>query len=53
MQTEFIMPRVVDGKAAGSVPARNGELADFSTDHCVLLLSAMRMDEEAIGRQRG
>ena len=38
MQTEFIMPRVVDGKAAGSVPARNGELADFSTDRRVLLL---------------
>ena len=53
MQTESIMPRVVDGKAAGSGAVRNGELADFSIEHCVLLLSAMRMDEEEIVRQRG
>ena len=32
------MPRAVDGKAAGFVPARKDELADFSTDHRVLLL---------------
>ena len=49
MQTEFILPRVVDGKAAGSVAARNGELADFSTDRRVLLLSAMALVIGAIG----
>jgi len=49
MQTEFMLPRVVDGKAAGSVAARNGELADFSTDRRVLLLSAMALVIGAIG----
>jgi hypothetical protein len=49
MQTESILPRVVDGKAAGSVAARNGELADFSTDRRMLLLSAMALVIGAIG----
>jgi H+/Cl- antiporter ClcA len=49
MQTEFIMSRVVDGNAAGSVAVRNGELADFSTDRRVLLLSAMALVIGAIG----
>jgi H+/Cl- antiporter ClcA/CBS domain-containing protein len=49
MQTESIMPPAVKGRVAGSVAAREDELADFSTDRRVLLLSAMALAIGAIG----
>ena len=49
MQTESIIPTVVGGKAAISVPAVDDGLADFSTDRRVLLLSAMALVIGVIG----
>jgi H+/Cl- antiporter ClcA len=49
MQTQSIIPPVVGGKAAVSVLAVEDELADFSTDRRVLLLSAMALVIGAIG----
>jgi len=48
MQNESIVPALVNGKAAGSSATWEGELADFSTDHRVLLLSAMALAIGAI-----
>jgi len=49
MQTESIIPPVVRGQADVSVLAVEDELADFSTDRRVLLLSAMALVIGAIG----
>jgi H+/Cl- antiporter ClcA len=49
MQTESVIPLVSTGKAARSAPAVEDELADFSTDRRVLLLSAMALMIGAIG----
>jgi H+/Cl- antiporter ClcA/CBS domain-containing protein len=49
MQTESILPSALSDKTAGSVPVVEDRLADFSTDHRVLLLSAMALAVGAIG----
>jgi chloride channel protein, CIC family len=49
MQTESVLPLVLNGKAAAHVAAGEDVLADFSTDRRVLLLSAMAMVIGAIG----
>ena len=49
MQTESVIPSVLTGKAARSAAAVEDELADFSTDRRVLLLSAMALVIGAIG----
>jgi H+/Cl- antiporter ClcA/predicted transcriptional regulator len=49
MQTESNFLSANGGKTAGSVPVVNDELADFSTDHRMLLLSAMALAIGAIG----
>ena len=43
MQTESVIPSVLTGKAGTSAAAVEDELADFSTDRRVLLLSAMAL----------
>src|SRR5664280_3331874 len=48
MQTESVIPSVLNGKAAGSGAAVEDELADFSTNRRVLLLSAMALAIGAI-----
>lgn len=48
MQTESVIPSVLNGKAAVSVAAAEDELADFSTNRRVLLLSAMALAIGAI-----
>jgi CIC family chloride channel protein len=48
MQTESVIPSVPNGKAAGSGAAVEDELADFSTNRRVLLLSAMALAIGAI-----
>ncbi|HUD84461.1 MAG TPA: chloride channel protein [Candidatus Saccharimonadales bacterium] len=49
MQTESAIPSVSNGKAVRSVAIVEDELADFSTDSRVLLLSAMALLIGAIG----
>jgi CIC family chloride channel protein len=49
MQTESVIPSVSTGKAGRSAAAVEDELADFSTDRRVLLLSAMALVIGAIG----
>lgn len=49
MQTESIIPPVMGGKPVVSVLAVEDDLADFSTDRRVLLLSAMALVIGAIG----
>ena len=49
MQTESVIPSVLTGKAALSAAVVEDELADFSTNRRVLLLSAMALVIGAIG----
>ena len=49
MQTESVIPLVSTGTAARPAAAVEDELADFSTDRRVLLLSAMALVIGAIG----
>jgi chloride channel protein, CIC family len=49
MQTDSVLPLVLNGKAAAHVAVGKDELADFSTDRRVLLLSAMALVIGAIG----
>ena len=49
MQTESILPSTLSDKTVGSLPAVEDQLADFSTDHRVLLLTAMALAIGAIG----
>jgi H+/Cl- antiporter ClcA/CBS domain-containing protein len=49
MQTQSVVPSVLTGKAAPSGAAVEDELADFSTNRRVLLLSAMALVVGAIG----
>ena len=49
MQTESIVPPVVNDTRARSAAAREAALGDFSTDRRVLLLSAMALAIGAIG----
>src|SRR5512147_1608398 len=48
MQIESVIPSVLNGKAARSPEAAKDELADFSTNHRVVLLSAMALTIGAI-----
>ena len=49
MQTELVMPTALNGKNAVAPSNAQDELADFSTDHRVLLLSGMALIIGAIG----
>ena len=49
MQTESLIPSVSNGKPAVHAAVVEDELADFSTDRRVLLLSAMALVIGAIG----
>jgi hypothetical protein len=49
MQTESVIPSVLKGKAAMTDAVVQDELADFSTDRGVLLLSAMALAIGAFG----
>ena len=49
MQTDSVIPSILTGKPGVSVKASEDGLADFSTDHRVLLLSAMAVVIGAIG----
>ena len=49
MQTELVMPTALNGKNAFAPSNAQDELADFSTDHRVLLLSGMALIIGAIG----
>jgi H+/Cl- antiporter ClcA/CBS domain-containing protein len=49
MQTESVIPSLLRGKAASTAATVKDELADFSTDRRVLLLSAMALVIGAIG----